>query len=111
MKSYKEFSEEAYQLDEARFRWRNPFGGGPKKGPKKGPKDTPDGGGGKGKKGGGGGPVAPFLGGAAGNLAGNLAGNIANFAKDMLGKALKTDEGDEKKSAASSGLKAVEKHT
>ena len=110
MKSYKEFSEEAYQLDEARFRWRNPFGGGPKKGPKKGPKDTPDGDGGNGRRRGGG-PV-PVPGGIPGaNMLKDLVGGAANLAKDVIGKALKTDEGGEKKSSASGGLKAVEKHT
>jgi hypothetical protein len=106
MKSYKEFSEEYYQLDE-KFRLRNPFGG--RKPKIKGgdaldvPKDK--------KKT----PIRDFAGAVAGGLgwgtAAEIGSNLVGTAKDLVGKALKTDEGGEKKSAASGGLKAVEKHT
>ena len=105
MKSYKEFSEEYYQLDEVRGllkrrpRIRKPKGG-----------DVPDAPGKKKT------PLRDFAGAVAGGLgwgtAAQIGSNLVGKAKDLVGKGLKTDEGgSEKKSAASGGLKAVEKHT
>ena len=109
MKSYKEFSEEYSQLDEL----RNPFKRRPRiRKPKGGDALDPP----KGKKGN---PITDFAGGAikglgwggAAALGQGITSGIINTAKDLVGKGLKTDEGGEKKSAASGGLKAVEKHT
>jgi hypothetical protein len=106
MKSYKEFSEEYYQLDE-KFRLRNPFGG--RKPKIKGgdaldvPKDK--------KKT----PIRDFAGAVAGGLgwgtAAEIGSNLVGTAKDLVGKALKTDEPENSKISKSERLKSVEKHT
>ena len=99
MKSFKEFSEEAYQLNE-------------------GPRKLPSLGGGRKRGRGGGGGVPNLIGPAASGTAA-LAGGAANLIKGGAGLAANIlkgilngdkDEGGEKISK-SSPLKSVEKHT
>ena len=103
MKSYKEFSEEAHQLNEGPRRVPS-LGGGRKRGP----------------RGGGGGPniIGPAAQGAAAiaGHAANLGINALKGAGGLAANVLKSilngdnDEGGEKVSK-SSPLKSVEKHT